>query len=308
MESTGVLVLGMHRSGTSAAARVLTTLGLSASRPDDAVRGPWNPKGHYESQAMMHLDNRLLAEMGCTWWSPPPSGMAYGDRVARITVSARQARQVFRRAYPRKRWVWKDPRACLLLPFWRRVLGHRTPAVIVLRNPLEVAASLERRNAMAPAFSVALWARYHRLLLEHTRGMPALVTRFDDLIADPARWAETSAAFLTGVGLPPPHAVPGALEDSVDTSLRHSRHGRGDLEREAPQALALFDAWEALVGTWVALDPPDLGGEPTAVQIELDTMGPDNDPGWRPPPWATPGGADAGTPAADVRKDGAPWT
>ena len=295
----GVLVLGMHRSGTSAAARVLTDLGLIASRADDAVRGPWNPKGHYESQTMMHLDNRLLADMGCTWWSPPPTGAAYFEAAGRLHMSAREARRVFRRAYPRRRWVWKDPRACLLLPFWRAVLGPRIPAVVVLRNPLEVAASLERRNELAPSFSIALWARYHRLFLEHARGMPALVTRFDDLVADPDRWTTTAAAFLAGVGLPVSTSQPPTSEESVDRSLRHSRYERGDLARDAPDALALYDACEALVGTWVALDPLDLGPEPASVQDELDTMGPGTDPGWRPPPWAEP---------ATAPEEQAPWT
>lgn len=299
------MVLGMHRSGTSAAARVLTSLGLTASRPDDAVRGPWNPKGHYESQAMMHLDNRLLSEMGCTWWYPPAPGAAYAEAEARRTTTARHARRVFRRAYPRRRWVWKDPRACLLLPFWRSVVGEGTAAVVVLRNPLDVAASLERRNTTSIAFGVALWARYYRLLLEHTVGMPALVTRFDDLVVDPAGWAAAAGAFLSEIGLPPPSSPAEALDQSVDGSLRHSHHDRDDLCRESPDAVALFDAWNALVGAWPALEAPSVGAEPPSVQAELDAVGPGHDPGWRPPPERA---SEAGAAAEPRPEERTPWT
>src|ERR1700686_4834744 len=73
----GVVVLGMHRSGTSAATRLVNVLGPATCAPAEMVRGPWNPSGHFESRSLMHLNNALLTQMGRTWWYPPPAGDAY---------------------------------------------------------------------------------------------------------------------------------------------------------------------------------------------------------------------------------------
>ncbi|MDR3648123.1 MAG: hypothetical protein P4L20_03445 [Acidimicrobiales bacterium] len=64
----GVLVLGMHRSGTSAATRLVNALGPALCAPDDMVRGPWNPSGHCESRSLMQRNDILLRQMGRTGW------------------------------------------------------------------------------------------------------------------------------------------------------------------------------------------------------------------------------------------------
>jgi hypothetical protein len=64
---TCVIVLGMHRSGTS----VLTgTLGLlGAALPTDLVEAaPSNPKGHFESRSVYNIHERLLAALGTAWY------------------------------------------------------------------------------------------------------------------------------------------------------------------------------------------------------------------------------------------------
>lgn len=284
MKIRGVLVLGMHRSGTSAVTRVVSELGLTPSRPAETVRGPWNPKGHFENQALMQLDDGLLGQMGCSWWHPPPAGDGYTTFAARIQTSPHQARRVFRGAYPRRDWVWKDPRACLLLPFWRRALADRVAGIVVLRNPLDVARSLERRNETTTAFGVALWERYNRLLVTHARGMPILVTRFDDLVADPVGWSTWVARFLGGLGLRVEQPDGAGLGHAVDPELRHSTNSRADLQEMCPQLMDLYDALDALVGEWVTFDPPELGPEPPSVQTELDSLPADTPPAWRPPP------------------------
>ncbi len=72
MRDPGVLVLGMHRSGTSAVARLLDGLGLDAG-PVEGLIGPTdhNPHGHFEVQALVDFNDRLLAELGGTWVAPP---------------------------------------------------------------------------------------------------------------------------------------------------------------------------------------------------------------------------------------------
>ncbi len=257
----GVVVLGMHRSGTSAATRLVNVLGPATCPPDAMVRGPWNPNGHFESRALMHLNNALLAQMGRTWWYPPPAGPDYDAVAARITTTTAQARRVFRRVHRVTPWVWKDPRTSVLVPFWRDALGPHLAAVVVVRNPLEVAHSLRRRHGVPLSFGVALWERYNRLIVGHSAGMAVHVTRFDDLVTDPRSWSEEARAFLAGLGmaLAPMPPGPGPGEDVVDAGLRHAEHSRDDLVAAGAAgatALALYDALESVVGPSRSFVPP----------------------------------------------------
>jgi len=281
-------VLGMHRSGTSAATRLVHALGPAVCAPGDMVRGPWNPSGHFESRSLMHLNDALLAQMGMTWWYPPPSGEAYFAAAARITTTGAQARRVFRRVHRSTPWVWKDPRTSVLLPFWRGVLGPRLAAVVVVRNPLEVAASLHHRHGVTSAFALALWERYNRLIVAHSSGMPVMVTRYSDLVADAAAWLEGTREFLEGLGMRLPAAASaGALAgEFIDPGLRHSAHSRTDLVGLRPGTLAVYDALEAAVGPTDAFAAPKLLPEAVDVAVELDAVGPSTKLAWHPPPWA----------------------
>jgi hypothetical protein len=284
-------MLGMHRSGTSVATRLVNVLGPSTCAPGDMVRGPWNPSGHFESRSLMQLNNALLAQMGRTWWYPPPDGDPYAAVAAQITTTRAQARRAFRRVHPGAPWVWKDPRTSVLLPFWRRALGPRLVAVVVVRNPLEVAASMQRRDGVPVSFGVALWERYNRLILAHSAGLPVLVTRYEDMVADAAAWSEDVRVFLTALGMPlqpDPDAVP--ARDFVDAELRHSSHTRAEVADVSPTTLALYDVLEDVVGPSSSFVPPDLAPEPPGVTAELDTVGPATELAWHPPPWAPEGG------------------
>jgi hypothetical protein len=283
----GVLVVGMHRSGTSAATRLVNMLGPATCAPGEMVRGPWNPSGHFESRTLMHLNNALLTQMGRSWWYPPPAGDGYDAVAALVTTTRAQARRAFRRVHGQVPWVWKDPRTSVLLPYWRTALGPRLASVVVVRNPLEVAVSMQRRHDVPVSFSVALWERYNRLILTHTRGMPVLVTRYADLVEDPAGWSAQARSFLSGLGMPlEPTAgdAVGSAQEFVDAELRHSTHSRRDLVAAGTTSLHVYDALEAVVGPSDSFVPPDLPPEPASVQVELDTVGPQTKLAWRPPP------------------------
>ena len=296
----GVLVLGMHRSGTSAATRLVNVLGPATCAPGDMVRGPWNPSGHFESRSLMHLNNALLAQMGRTWWYPPPDAEHYEAVAARITTTRGQARRAFRRVHRSVPWVWKDPRTSVLLPFWRRTLGPRLTAVIVYRNPLEVAVSLQRRHAVPLPFGVALWERYNRLLLAHSAGLPVLVTRYADLVADAAAWSQRTRDFLDDRGMllaSPSDAGSAGLEGFVDPALRHSAYSRADLGDSGAGTLAVFDALETSVGSSPCFVAPALPPETPDVAAQLDSVGPGTELAWHPPPGGPERGA---TPTAET--------
>jgi hypothetical protein len=222
--SGGVLVLGVHRSGTSAAARAINLLGVPLCRSDDLFGGDGNNvSGYWESRTLMHFNNELLSALQANWRCPPVEirmGSGHGRR------EASEARRLLHRSHPTPQWAWKDPRNCALLPFWRKALDVPVVAVTVLRHPDEVATSLaSQREHFARDEALALWERNLRLLLRDADGMPMLVTRYDDLVGDPEAWTDSVSGFLARQGFTvEPRSA--ALTAFLDRTLRH--HSAGD--------------------------------------------------------------------------------
>jgi hypothetical protein len=285
----GVLVLGMHRSGTSVATRLVNLLGPSMCvRGDLVTSAPWNPKGSWESRSLMRVNDRLLARAGRSWWYPPPDGDEYWSVTAGIEEFSVPSRHAFERVHPVSPWVWKDPRIALLVPFWRQVLGP-TVGVLVYRSPLDVAISLRRRHSVPLRFGVALWERYNRLLLRHCEGMPMTVVRYEDLVEDPSTWIERLRQFLARFSIGcDAHPGQSDLRDVVDPELRHSDTSSTELRLhpEAHVSVATYEVLEATVGSSTCFESPRLPPEPPSVEHELASMRPPRRLHWNVPPAA----------------------
>lgn len=145
-----VVVLGMHRSGTSALAGVLNLLGCDA--PANQMKPTVdNEKGYFESTSVLTLHNDLLSSAGSSWddWLPINPGWFKSNRVEEFHD---RALELVKGEFGDSRlFVLKDPRICRLVPFWEDVLKESGAApryVLTHRNPLEVAASLAKRDGM----------------------------------------------------------------------------------------------------------------------------------------------------------------
>ena len=197
----GVVILGMHRSGTSLITRLVSLLGLSLCREQDLLVGrKANPRGHWESRSLLNFDDELLDELGGAWYCPPRLG---SEQLSRLLDRHRAAGLAkVRDAHPQHPWVWKDPRASLLLPFWSAVLQQRAAYVLVVRHPLEVSDSLARRDGYSRALSLALWERYTRQAMLGAAGRPMMVCTYDAVLDDPIGWCERLVAFLGEIGAP----------------------------------------------------------------------------------------------------------
>jgi len=217
------LVLGMHRSGTSAATRVLNLLGLGLSREDDLVEGPANARGFWESRALFRLNEELLNRHGGSWDAPPVFAPRWHASPSLDDLRYRAAEKLAE-LYSGESWLWKDPRNCLTVPFWLDLLP--APAfVFVHRHPLEVARSLVARNPelrLTAASGLALWERYLRSALSAIEGRPVFVTSFASLLTDSAGWCERIAPFLRREGFAVAADRPGREIDAfLAPSLRH---------------------------------------------------------------------------------------
>ncbi|RYD16215.1 MAG: glycosyltransferase [Lysobacteraceae bacterium] len=201
-----LVVLGMHRSGTSGVAGLLARMGVHAGPAEDLLVGPDNPKGHYESARLHMACVRRLEAAGGDWKSPP----AHAVPVA-VDAFRREAGGVIGQLDMQRPWLLKEPRLCLLarelLPLLTRPLF-----VHVVRDPRAVAASLVARDGLAPETALALWEHYTRAAFEASRGWPRVLVDYDTLLADPTGATRTLHAELVrlgvdGVALPPDEAV-----------------------------------------------------------------------------------------------------
>ena len=196
----GVLVLGMHRSGTSVAARAVNLLGVPFGCGRLVPTTDGNPLGHWEHWALQDVNNDLLHAFGGNWAGPPTldAQWEYDPRAEQFIGRAAETWLTAHRSEP---WLWKDPRTCLTLPFWRRAVDFSPVAILIYRHPLEVASSLAARNGFSATASLALWERYTRDALTGMAGWPVLVTSHSDLMADPLEWAKEVREFLVDHGV-----------------------------------------------------------------------------------------------------------
>ena len=216
-----VCVLGMHRAGTSAVARVLNLLGVDLGPVDQLMPAvPSNPRGHWEQWSIVRLNEEILERFGGSWSRPPllPDGWEAAPLLEDMRFRARAlVKSTFAGA---PLWGWKDPRTCLTLPFWRPLLPQMR-YVVCLRNVVDVAHSLETRDGMTLEEAARLWRTYTSAALAHTAGQARLLMFYEDLMADWGRQASRLAAFLERPERLEQPEVRSRIQEEVDPTLRH---------------------------------------------------------------------------------------
>ena len=168
--------------------------------------------------------------------------------MARPGSAAAEARRTFLRLHPTPTWAWKDPRLCVLLPFWRTVLACDPPVVLVLRHPLEVSASLAKRDGVPQWQTLLLWERSVRHALLGCAGAPLYVVRYPELLADPVGTSHRLASFIQAAGLPV-RPNDDAVLGFLDPRLRHT-------VIQPYETAALSDSQERLLRFLLTIDGP----------------------------------------------------
>jgi GT2 family glycosyltransferase len=190
-----ILVVGMHRSGTSLLSGLLHGLGFSSSGALIAADHN-NPEGYFERADVTAIQERLLTDLG-RWWPTatallplPPSWL-----IEPCTEHAHQALVQLLQAEPAQVPIaLKDPRSSRLLPFWRRIaceLHRPLRLILAVRDPEEVITSLVKRDGPVTGMTVEraadLWLQHNEEVLIHSVGLPLL-------LVDYSRWFEPTAA------------------------------------------------------------------------------------------------------------------
>lgn len=208
-ENDVVVVLGMHRSGTSCLTGILQEMGVDLG--DVVESAPFNKKGNRESLGVMALNDEVLAYNDGSW-DVPIAELSWSDKHRRKRdklISMHSGSSI---------WGFKDPRVLFTLPFWMEGLGkHRVHFIGTFRNPLAVANSL---NARQPEFSVErgidLWASYTSKFIEYHKRYSFPVVNFD---LSPNEYLNSVVEAVKGMGVLPE----GSAEklEFFDSSLRH---------------------------------------------------------------------------------------
>lgn len=180
--SDPVVVLGMHRSGTSFLVRTLNLAGLWLGGDDQlhTIAGRaqiGNPKGNYENREGIAINDAILARSGGSWYNPPKQLITNADDAARIVALCNRLANGQPDGY--RRWGWKDPRTVLTLDVWLQALKSNIFIVGSYRHPSAVAKSLAARDGIPLEIGYALWGVYIRHLIHHIRKHPYVLVRFD---------------------------------------------------------------------------------------------------------------------------------
>jgi hypothetical protein len=182
-----VVVLGMHRSGTSLLASLLAELGLDLGRkliPGDVN----NEEGYWEQADINRTQDRILDRLRKSWQGPAwmnPSPLDWGQ----LGASERQqfkndlaAIVLDELSKTKGIWGFKDPRTMRLLPLWEEIFtehGIEPNYILAIRNPADVAASIVKRDKLTTAHAELLWLLHN---LDGVRGNGAhlrLVISYD---------------------------------------------------------------------------------------------------------------------------------
>jgi hypothetical protein len=258
-ESKGkvIVIIGMHRSGTSMVAQLLHQCGLFLGSADQLLGATsGNQDGHFEHLGFLKINEGLLRYFGGSWESPPKlnPGWERDAALAELFAAARALLQTFS---GKSLWGWKEPRTTILLPFWKSLIPN-LQFVICVRSPLDVANSLARRDRVPMERGVILWNRYMHAAIEHTEGWPRLLAFYEDFFANGNAAADKLLRFC---GLQSPDDS-SAWDSVIRDELRHYKTEMTDLleDRSIPiEYKLMYIGLRALSSTESALAASDNG-------------------------------------------------
>lgn len=258
---TALVVLGMHRSGTSSVAGALTLLGAAAPLTLMAPAED-NPRGFWESDVVMRLDDALLAEAGVAWNDWRAIAAPHGP-------DPRIAEALSREFADATTIVLKDPRMCRVFPTWRAGLvaaGFAPLVISPLRHPSEVAASLQARNPLSREQGLRLWLRHVLDAEIASRGLPRHFMRWSSFMTD---WRGEVALINArlGVSLAPATDDDGAEIDAFLTPDLHRQKG------ETPVPHPVARAWSLLGDLARHGEHADLHRALDALRADFDRAG-----------------------------------
>ena len=225
-----IVVLGMHRSGTSAATRALKTLGVNLGDHLMPADKDANAKGYWEDLDLYELNNEMLHSINSDWHHISPLSRYdinqlvddYAQRAMNLLDEKLTSTDIF---------GFKDPRSAKLAAFWESVFDKSNfdiKYLVVIRNPISVAESLSKRDGFHREKSYFLWLDYVVSSLKFSKENDRIIVDYDLLMEDPDLEIRRIAKFFD-LNIRQ-EEFEEYKTDFLDKSLRHSIFGSRDIE------------------------------------------------------------------------------
>lgn len=235
-----VIVLGMHRSGTSLCAQILSLLGVDMAC--DIGRGRGNELGHREQSEIVEYHDRILRILDREYFSGThdlalPNGWWALPEIRAIQRELEDF--VGAQLRPGYTFGFKDPRTARLLPLWTpifRALNLDPRFVFCVRSPTQVARSLEDRDGLPVQVGEYRWAVYNTECWRNLRSEACMVV-YDSWFEDRDQVLGRLVNFLSDVIDVDLRTISPAVDAQIDRSLRHDRPG---FERIRQPAMRYF--------------------------------------------------------------------
>lgn len=247
-------ILGMHRSGTSACTRVLNLSGVDLG---DNLMPPaeCNAKGFFEDLDAVKINDKIISMMGSTWDAGnflQPEKLRKG---VKTTFENEIIHFIQKRLKDVQNFGLKDPRLCLTLPLWQKAaeqIGVRIHYLMIYRNPLEVAASLKKRDGFDDEKSIKLWMVYNFSALDYIKKNEMMLVSYDDLIRNPILIFDKMRQTFGDWGLTLNKNTED-IQSFISPKFKHSNYSISDLRQETKWHLAV-QLYEHLEGGCRTID------------------------------------------------------
>lgn len=183
-----IIVLGMHRSGTSALMGTLNLCGVDLGK-NLLGATEHNQKGYFENKAVVDFNEELLRRMGTLWYDIDLiddiklTSLIHDEKLKKEAIS------IIDKEFLNNQLIGiKDPRMCLLFPFWSTVLeslGYKINIIMTFREPFEIVNSLHKRDGMDINFTLLLWAKYSLYAEKYSRNFKRYFSMYSNLLNNP---------------------------------------------------------------------------------------------------------------------------
>ena len=254
-----LVVLGPHRSGTSALTGVLSHLG--ANLPKHLMpANEGNSLGYFESSRVKTFNDGLLSKMGSSWSDISRLDLTSVPEQERENLLD-QAVELLKAEFNDARTpILKDPRICRLVDFWRMAFdrsGYRPIYIHTHRNPLETARSLAARHPIPVEIGLLIWLRHVLDAEAATRNEPRAFTNYPALLEN---WREQVSKIEVATNFSF-HLNTPAIQKEINTflseDLRHQIHRSKDVRQSAQIADLVREAFEIFEGWTECVENPE---------------------------------------------------
>lgn len=235
----GFVVLGMHRSGTSMMAGLLhKSAGYVAGGP--LIGGAFDNEMGFFERIDVVLQNDEFMNKQHVWWNA--NVMAYDpDQANRdkesgvVTFKEGERALKFLNDPNNAPWLQKDPRMCITLPTWLKLMNNEPAVVFTYRHPLEVASSIHKREAgILVETGLRLWIVYNMRAIQNSRGLCMVRSSNERILKDPLNEVQRISDALTSecrVPAPPNRISQEEVDKFVNPKLQHNKKKSSDSDK-----------------------------------------------------------------------------